>query len=557
MAKTLWLIWDGASHALVVDLLQRGALPHLQRVVARGSLAAMAPPGPNSETPPGLMTLFTGCEEADHGTPGFTAPLPSSQQHSVLESVSGFDSRWLRRPPVWVEAAAARRTVSLVCTAFAPDPRQRVPYPWPYPTASYCCVIDGYNQEMARPQLVRLREGTTTLTMAEQKYEVHQEKHGYTVYSPTGAAMPLVPFHQPEDLLPLWLDRTAGIGAYVAWLRASGTPESDWLWCSAVHQFASYPHQNWPHDLGPFLGAGIGWFFSRGVIGKGPRLAVSTLQALTCRVARFFGEMAVQALARHPADLMLFYQPAIDEISHQMLRDALADWPYGAAAQAMLAVHQEVDHQLGRLLDGLEDDDTLLISSDHGHEPIHRAIRPNVLLRQAGLLAIKGDKIDLARTHAVFHSSGWVLVNTTDRAGGIVPRGEYEATLQEVEQCLDAAVDPTTGKPLGLRHSRSLWQGDAPPPGDLFIWAPPHMELRPYLFGPVCTPPEIGGNHQTSLHDSPYLQALLAGCGPGLHGALLPTRNSGVATLIRRALRLPTTDTLGMLAPSPCGREQG
>ena len=45
MAKILWLIWDGASHALVVDLLRRGALPHLQRVVTRGSLTAMAPPG--------------------------------------------------------------------------------------------------------------------------------------------------------------------------------------------------------------------------------------------------------------------------------------------------------------------------------------------------------------------------------------------------------------------------------------------------------------------------------------------------------------------------------
>lgn len=557
MAKTLWLIWDGASYALVADLLQRGALPHLQRVVAGGSLAAMAPPGPNSETPPGLMTLFTGCEEADHGTPGFTAPLPPSQQHSVLDSVSGFDMRWLRRPPVWVEAAAARRTVSLVCTAFAPDPLRRVPYPWPYPTASYRCVIDGYNHELARPQLVRLQEGTTTLTLAEQKYEIHREKHGYTVYSPAGVAMPLVPFQQPEDLLPLWLDRAAGIGAYLACLRESGMPENDWLWCSAVQQFVSDPHQDWPLDFGPFLGAGIGWFFSRGFIGKGPRLAVSTLRALTCRVARFFGELAVQALARHPADLMLFYQPAIDEISHQMLRDALADWPYGAAAQAMLAVHQEVDRQLGRLLEGLADDDTLLISSDHGHEPIHRAIRPNVLFRQAGLLAIKGDKIDLAHTRAVFHSSGWVLVNTTDRADGSVPQGAYEATLQEVEQCLDAAVDPTTGKPLGLRHSRSLWHGAAPPPGDLFIWAPPQVELRPYLFGPVCTSPEIGGNHQTSLHDSPYLPALLAGCGPGLHGAPLPTRNSGVAMLIRRALRLPPTDTLDRLAPSPGGPEQG
>jgi predicted AlkP superfamily pyrophosphatase or phosphodiesterase len=546
LAKTIWLIWDGASHPLVTDLLQRGALPHLQRVVARGGLAAMAPPGPNSETPPGLMTLFTGCEEADHGTPGFNAPLPVTSQYSVSESVSGFDARWLRCPPVWVEAAAARRTVSLVCTAFAPDPRQRVPYPWPYPTPSYCCVIDGYNHEVARHQLVRLREGTATLTIAEQKYEVRKKDRGYTVYSPAGAAMPLVPFQQPDNLLPLWLDRTAGIGAYLAWLRAPGPPETDWLWCSAVHQFASQPRQSWPHELGPFLGAGIGWFFSRGILGKGPRLTLATLQVLTCGVARFFGEMAVQALARHPADLMLFYQPAIDEISHQMLRDALADWPYGAAARAMLAVHQEVDHQLGRLLDGLEDDDTLLISSDHGHEPIHCSIRPNVLLRQAGLLTTKGDKIDLERTHAVFHSSGWVLINTTDRAGGIVPRGAYEATLQEVEQCLDAAMDRTTGKPLSLQHSRCLWQGDAPPPGDLFIWAPPHMELRPYLFGPVCTPPEIGGNHQTSLHDSPYLQAILAGCGPGWHGTTLPTRNSGVAALIRQALRLPTTVAPGI-----------
>ena len=540
MAKTLWLIWDGASHALVTDLVRRGALPHLQRVVARGSLTAMAPPGPNSETPPGLMTLFTGCEEPDHGTPGFTAPLPSTPQHSVLESVSGFDARWLRRPPVWVEAAAARRTVSLVCTAFAPDPLRRVPYPWPYPAASYQCVIDGYNQEIARPQLVRLQTGTTVVTIAQQQYNIRQEKQGYTVYSPAGAAMPLVPLQPSGDLLPLWLDRPAGIGLYLAWLRVSGTAETDWLWCSAVQQLASYPPQSWLYDLGPFLGAGIGWFFSRGVIGKGPRLAIATLQAVTCRVARFFGEIAVQALAHHPADLMLFYQPAIDEISHQMLREALADWPYGAAAQAMLAVHQEVDRQLGRLLDDLADDDTLLISSDHGHEPIHRAIRPNILLRQAGLLALQGDKIDLAHTRAVFHSSGWVLINTTDRSGGIVPPAAYEATLQEVEQCLDTAVDPVTGKSLGLRYSRSLWQGDAPPPGDLFIWPPPHVELRPYLFGAVCTPSEIGGNHQTSLHNSPYLQALLAGCGPGLHGALMPTRNSGVATLIRRALGLPS-----------------
>jgi hypothetical protein len=493
------------------------------------------------------MTLFTGCEEADHGTPGFSAPLPPAPQHTVLESVSGFDPRWLRCPPVWVEAAAAGRTVSLVCTAFTPDPLQRVPYPWPYPTASYRYVMDGYNHEIARAQLVRLQERTTTLTIAQQKYEVSPEAYGYTVYSPAGTAIPLVPFHQPDDLQPLWLNRQAGIGAYLAWIQVPGAAATDWLWCSAVQQLTSHPRQTWPQELGPFLGAGIGWFFSRGVLGKGSGLTLATLQALTCGVARYFGEIAVQTLARHPADLMVFYQPAIDEIAHQMLRDALADWPDGGAAETLIAVHQEVDRQLGRLLEGIEAEDTLVISSDHGHEPIHRSLRPNVLLRQAGLLAVKGDKIDLGRTRAVFHSSGWVLLNTADRRGGIVPRREYEATLREVEQCLDHAVDQATGQPLGLQHSRSLWHGSAPPPGDLFMWGPPHMELRPHLFGAVCAPPEIGGNHQTSLHTSPYLQAILAGCGPGLHGAPLPTRNSGVAALIRRSLGLP------LLAPLPPG----
>jgi len=160
------------------------------------------------------------------------------------------------------------------------------------------------------------------------------------------------------------------------------------------------------------------------------------------------------------------------------------------------------------------------------------------------LLAVKGDKIDLGQTRAVFHSSGWVLLNTTERSGGIVPPGEYEATLREVEQCFENAVDPATDQSLGLHSSRSLWHGDAPSPGDLFLWAPPHVELRPHLFGSVCAPPEVGGHHQTSLHPSPYLQAILAGCGPGWCGAPLPTRNSGVAALIRRSLGLPLLSPL-------------
>ena len=51
---------------------------------------------------------------------------------------------------------------------------------------------------------------------------------------------------------------------------------------------------------GPISGAGIGWHFSRGVLGKGPRLSVAILEAITRRVATFFGDMAVWSLSSYP-----------------------------------------------------------------------------------------------------------------------------------------------------------------------------------------------------------------------------------------------------------------
>ena len=150
---------------------------------------------------------------------------------------------------------------------------------------------------------------------------------------------------------------------------------------------------------GPISGAGIGWHFSR-VPWQGPRLSVAILEAITRRVATFFGDMAVWSLSSYPADLVMLYQPALDEIAHQLFRDALADWPQGGSP-TVVAVHQEVDRQLGRFLALLDDEDTLVISSDHGQTPIVASLRPNILLRQAGLLILKGDKVDLERTRSV------------------------------------------------------------------------------------------------------------------------------------------------------------
>lgn len=537
----MWIIWDGASYPLVADLLQRGALPYLQRVITDGVLGAMTPPGPNCETPPGLMTLFTGKEEHEHGVPGFVGLRPPFPQHSVLETLSGFDASWLRHPPVWVEAAARRRTVTLAATAFAPDPLRSLPYPWPYSPASYRCVLDGYRYEVAEAQLVPLPDTATTVKIADYRVEISRRETPRLFRKPGEQWRALPSLQQPEDLIPVWFETARGIGVYVARLTepaVRSTKSKEWLWCSAVTRLATAPAAAWPAALGPFLGSGIGWHYSRGVLGKGPRLSLAVLEAVTRRVARFFGEMATWILTFAPADLVVLYQPALDEVSHQLLRDALADWPQGKAAQAVIRVHQEVDRQLGRLLKHLGDADTLIISSDHGQMPISAALRPNVLLRQAGLLVLKGGRVDLERTRALFLSNGWVVVNSTQHRRGIVSPLAYAQTLQEVEQCLSTPLMSRTGQLLRLQCRRDLWQSTTPPPGDIFVCAPETIELRPHLFGAVDDVPEVGGHHQSSLHVSPYLQALLAGRGPGLMAPSLPTRNSGVADLVRHALGL-------------------
>ena len=58
---------------------------------------------------------------------------------------------------------------------------------------------------------------------------------------------------------------------------------------------------------------------------------------------------------------------------------------------------------------------------------IDAVVKPNVALREAGLLAQDAaGRIDLARTRAVYFTgnSGFVLINRADREGGVVKPAE-------------------------------------------------------------------------------------------------------------------------------------
>jgi predicted AlkP superfamily phosphohydrolase/phosphomutase len=113
----------------------------------------------------------------------------------------------------------------------------------------------------------------------------------------------------------------------------------------------------------------------------------------------------------------------------------------------------------------------LFISGDHGMRPAWKVLRPNVALRDAGLLRVGEDgAIDLGRTVALSPNGYWVNVNTVDWKGGVVPRADQDLILTRVERVL-RELRGEDGEPIVT----GLWRSSEHP--DLGIGGPAGGDL--------------------------------------------------------------------------------
>ncbi|MFQ5744354.1 MAG: alkaline phosphatase family protein, partial [Acidobacteriota bacterium] len=157
--------------------------------------------------------------------------------------------------------------------------------------------------------------------------------------------------------------------------------------------------------------------------------------------------------ARHRAvaaasdwDLLITYLPYPDEAMHLWWGwvapgSPASDISVGARLRPFLErVVQWLDATLGTTRKAAGEGITLVISSDHGHLPANRLFRPNPVLQQAGLLSIRqgpsGAEVELADTRVLYYSgnNAYLLVNGTDRRGGVVPDERREQVLAAAER---------------------------------------------------------------------------------------------------------------------------
>jgi predicted AlkP superfamily pyrophosphatase or phosphodiesterase len=116
---------------------------------------------------------------------------------------------------------------------------------------------------------------------------------------------------------------------------------------------------------------------------------------------------------------------------------------YGAQTSASYSAVALADAMVGRVIDairdaGLTDRTAVFIVSDHGFTRIPKTLKPNVALRQAGLLTVSNQQVDSARVHVIPEGGIAMLYLTVpetaenDRAAVLqlfAEREGYEAVL--------------------------------------------------------------------------------------------------------------------------------
>ncbi|GAB4342209.1 MAG: alkaline phosphatase family protein [Candidatus Abyssubacteria bacterium] len=121
------------------------------------------------------------------------------------------------------------------------------------------------------------------------------------------------------------------------------------------------------------------------------------------------------------------------------------------------AIHDyyvSVDAEIGKTLDALSGDTSVMIVSDHGAKTMEGAICINEWLQREGYLALKDtpaqrtrfktSMVDWSKTKA-WGEGGYysrIFMNVKDREpSGVIPKSEYEATRNELKARLEAIED--------------------------------------------------------------------------------------------------------------------
>lgn len=252
----------------------------------------------------------------------------------------------------------------------------------------------------------------------------------------------------------------------------------------------------------------------------------------------FWTRAGVHIVKQHKPNLLLFHLLNTDAINHRS----------GPGTWASMAAFAFADTCLRELFDavqaaGFSDKATFVVTTDHGFKSAKRIIRPNVALRQAGLLRVQGPAITTCDAVAnTLGGSAMIYVPDKSKLASLTPKlKDLLGKLEGVERI----YEPSEYAALGLSTPA---QNDQM--ADLFVVAKDGYAFTHQPTGDEAVTdltPEVYPGHHGYLASDPQLNGMFVAWGHGVKpGAKLGAiRNVDVAPTVAALLGLRMKDVEG------------
>ncbi len=165
-----------------------------------------------------------------------------------------------------------------------------------------------------------------------------------------------------------------------------------------------------------------------------------------------------QALADFDEGFLFFYFGHVDQLSHIFWRDTDPDHPAytpeeGAKYGSVITdAYLEMDGLLGEAMATMDDDDLVMVMSDHGFTSFRRGVNLNAWLLENGYLTLTDERargvsrffagVDWANTKAYALGLNGLYINLQGREQyGVVPPAEKDALVAEIGEKLLRLTD--------------------------------------------------------------------------------------------------------------------
>ncbi|HEX8152978.1 MAG TPA: alkaline phosphatase family protein [Thermoanaerobaculia bacterium] len=387
---------------------------------------------------------------------GLAFTMPTEEARLIHFRRADFKEEWV--PPTWTARPSRRVSYS---------PIMRARFEWSA-TDVDLVAYDSTNDGARNYDLLLVENGETELPLDERRWFPLTRRIDGVLH---GAWSKILQFDPALANVTLYLGATARNDAY---------PES-------FRQWLDDEVGVWPGVPNEALAAE--W------LAGNDGIDAETFLEQSDRLSAFLTRATALAIERMPFDLLLAYQPGIDEAEHQFLV-VLDSQPNAtprnraAGERVRRASYQAADRALTAIVAALDPArDALVVTGDHGVAPIDVEVRPNRLLQEWGF-APRWKAFASGNVAHLYRTEG------DDDRDAVVKKLTASGYFERV-------VAPPANAP---RHQNA---------GDIVAFAHPHIALTAAETGDAVVKPDYYGQHG-AISTHPELHTVFGAWGAGV-----------------------------------------